>query len=148
MFRPILSIALALTIGAISRAEDAVEITTPQLRGALQPQVAIAPSGRIHVVFGKDGAVYHTTSDDARVFTPPVKVGQFEKLALKMRRGPRVTATDKTILVTAISHADGNLHAWTSADGGKTFREGASINSKPKSAGEGLQAVAGDGLGK
>ena len=124
-----------------------VEITTPELRGAVQPQLAVAPSGRIHVVFGQANTVYHTSSADGQTFSPPVKVGTLEKLALKMRRGPRVTATDQQILVTAISHADGDLHAWTSSDGGKTFREQPPLNSVPGSAREGMQALAGNGRG-
>jgi hypothetical protein len=124
-----------------------IEVTPLELRGAVQPQVAVAPSGRVHVVFGKDNAVFHTTSPEGRAFSAPVKVGELEKLALRMRRGPRVTATDKLVLVTAISHTDGNLHSWTSADGGKTWKEGESINIAPKSAREGLQALAGDGRG-
>ena len=113
----------------------------------MQPQIAVAPSGRIHVVFGKDNAVFHTTSPDGRAFSTPVKIGELEKLALRMRRGPRVTATDKLVLATAISHADGNVHAWTSADTGATWKEGAPLNTAPKSAREGLQALAGDGRG-
>ena len=124
-----------------------VEILPPELRGAVQPQVAVAPSGRIHVVFGKGRAIYHTASLDGRAFSAPVKVGELEKLALRMRRGPRVTATDKLVLVTAISHADGNLHAWLSADTGATWKETAPLNTAPKSAREGLQALAGDGRG-
>ncbi len=132
---------------ASSLAAAPVEIVPPELHGAVQPQVAVAPSGRIHVVFGKDNAIYHTTSPDGRAFSTPVKIGELDKLALKMRRGPRVTATDHLVLVTAISHADGNIHAWTSADAGKTWQEGARLNVAPRSAIEGLQAVAGDGRG-
>ena len=135
-------IALATTLAAAP-----VEILLPELRGAVQPQVAVAPSGRIHVVFGKENAIYHTTSPDGRVFSAPMKVGELEKLALKMRRGPRITATDKLVLVTAISHADGTVHAWTSADTGATWKEAAPLNTVPKSAREGLQALAGDGRG-
>ena len=133
---------LTATVGAAP-----VEILPSELRGAVQPQVAVAPSGRIHVVFGKDNAVYHTTSPDGRTFSAPVKIGELEKLALRMRRGPRVTATDKRVLVTAISHTDGNVNAWTSADNGKTWKESAPLNTAPKSAREGLQALAGDGRG-
>ncbi len=124
-----------------------VEILPPELRGAVQPHVAVTPSGRIHIVFGKDNAIYHVTSQDTRVFSAPVKIGELEKLALRMRRGPRITATDKLVLVTAISHADGNLHAWTSGDAGKTWKETAALNTVPNSASEGLQALAGDGRG-
>ena len=124
-----------------------VEIIPPELRGAVQPQVAIAPSGRIHVVFGKDTAIYHTASADGRSFSAPVKVGELDKLALRMRRGPRISATDKLIVVTAISHAEGSLHSWTSADRGATWKEGPKLNDTDKSAREGLHAMSGDGKG-
>lgn len=124
-----------------------VEVVPPEFQGALQPQVALSPSGRVHVVFGRDNAIYHTSSADGRGFSPPVKIGELEKLALRMRRGPRVTATEAVVLVTAISHADGNVHSWTSADGGKTWKEGAVLNSAARSAREGLQALAGNGRG-
>ena len=125
-----------------------VELVPPGLRDASQPQVAIAPAGDIHVVFGKGKAVYHTASPDGRKFSEPVKVGELEKLALGKRRGPRVVASDDVLLVTAISHADGNLHAWTSSDDGKTWKEGAAINAADGSAREGLQALAGNGHGR
>jgi len=135
-------IALASTLAAAP-----VEVLPPDLRGGVQPQVAVAPSGRIHVVFGKDNAIFHTTSPDGRTFSPPVKVSELEKLALRMRRGPRVSATDKLVLVTAISHPDGTLHAWTSANTGGTWKESAPLNTAAKSAREGLHAMAGDGRG-
>ena len=139
---------LVYWIAAVSKLAAApVDILPPELRSAVQPQVAVAPSGRIHVVFGKDNAIYHTTSPDGRAFSAPVKIGELEKLALRMRRGPRVTATDKLVLVTAISHADGNLHAWTSADAGRTWQENAPLNSTVKSAREGMHSIAGDGRG-
>ena len=124
-----------------------VEIIPPELRGAVQPQIAIAPSGRIHVVFGKDTAIYHTASADGGSFSAPVKVGELDKLALRMRRGPRISATDKLIVITAISHAEGYLHSWTSSDGGATWKEGAKLNDADKSAREGLHAMSGDGKG-
>lgn len=142
MLRLLFALAFALHAAAAP-----VEVLPPELRDAVQPQVAVAPSGRVHVVFGKDNAVYHTTSPDGRVFSVPVKIGELDKLALRMRRGPRVTATDKLVLVTAISHTDGNVHAWTSEDTGKTWQENAPLNTAPKSAREGLQALAGDGRG-
>ena len=143
LIRPLLFLtAFASALGAAP-----VEIIPPEVHGAVQPQVAVAPSGRTHVVFGKGNAIYHTTSTDGRVFSAPVKVGELEKLALRMRRGPRVTATDKLVLVTAISHADGNLHAWTSADAGATWKENAPLNSTAKSAREGMHSIAGDGRG-
>jgi hypothetical protein len=124
-----------------------IEITTPELRGAIQPQVAVAAGGRIHVVFGKGNAIYHTASADGRSFSAPVKVAEVDKLALGMRRGPRITATDKIVAVTAISRTDGDLHTWTSSDGGATWQERAKLNDSATAAREGLQAMAGDGKG-
>ena len=117
-----------LFVLSASLAAAPVELIPPDFRGAVQPQVALAPGGRVHVVFGKDNAIYHTTSVDGSVFSTPVKVGELDKLALRMRRGPRISATDKLIVVTAISHTEGNLHSWTSTDGGATWKEGAHIN--------------------
>jgi hypothetical protein len=124
-----------------------VDILPPELRGAVQPQVAVAPDGRVHVVFGKDLAIYHTSAADGRSFSPPVQVGELPKLALKMRRGPRIAAMTGVVLVTAISHADGNVHGWLSKDGGATWAPTAHLNSAANSAREGLHAVAGDGRG-
>ena len=142
-------ILLAVLVAALAPTLNAtpVEILPAHLRGAVQPQIAITPSGRVHVVFGKDNAIFHTTSPDGRAFSTPVKIGELEKLALRMRRGPRVSATDKLVLVTAISHADGNVHAWTSSDDGGTWTESAPLNTEPKSAREGLHSIAGDGRG-
>jgi hypothetical protein len=124
-----------------------VELVPPDLRDAIQPQVAVAPAGDIHVVFGKGDAVYHTSSADGSKFSAPVKVGELEKLALGKRRGPRVAVSEGLVLVTAISSADGNLHTWTSSDKGQTWKEGGALNSKDGSAREGLHAVASDGRG-
>jgi hypothetical protein len=138
----VVSMLLATRIVAVP-----VEITSPELRGAIQPQVAVAPSGQIHVVFGKGSAIYHTGSADGRSFSVPVKVADLQKLALGMRRGPRIIVTDKVIAITAISPAEGNIVVWSSSDGGATWKQGANINDTPKAARECLHAMAGDGQG-
>lgn len=137
--------SLLLTGSALSAAP--VELVPADFKGAIQPQVALSPDGRIHVVFGQGAAVFYTRSTDGRSFTPPTKVGTLEKLALGMRRGPRVTATNGLVLITALSHADGNVHAWTSPDGAR-WQEQTALNAIPQSAREGLQALAGDGQGR
>ncbi|CAN5478301.1 hypothetical protein BH23VER1_BH23VER1_31770 [soil metagenome] len=129
---------------------EPVEITSPELRGAIQPQVAASPAGTIHAVFGlkESGAIYHVASvDGGRTYSQPARVGELPKLALGMRRGPRSSATDKVVTITAISHSDGNLHAWNSTDDGKTWSRCPPINEVPKRAGEGLHAMVGDGAG-
>jgi hypothetical protein len=77
---PISCLASAMPLFAAS-----VEIVPADLRGAVQPQIAVAPSGRVYVVFGKGSTVYHTTSQDGQTFSGPVKIGDLEKLALGMR---------------------------------------------------------------
>lgn len=125
-----------------------VEIIPPELRGAAQPQVAMAPDGRLHVVFGKGLSIYHTASaDGARTFSKPVRIADLPKLALGLRRGPRVVATDQLITVTAISHTEGDLAAWTSADHGATWTALQNLNDAAKAAREGLHAMGSDGKG-
>lgn len=143
----LLALIIVLFSGAAATLRAApVEVIPAELHGAIQPQVAMSPSGKIHVVFGKDASIYHTTSaDGARTFSKPVQVGSVPKLALGMRRGPRITATENLVTVTA--QGDGDLHAWTSADNGATWAAVANLNDKPKSAREGFHAIAGDGKG-
>ncbi len=135
---------LLLLVAATAAPVTVVSETAPP---AIQPQLSVAPDGAIHVVFGRGSTIFHTQSRDGRAFSPAVKVGEVEKLALGMRRGPRICAAEKTLAVTAISHADGMLHAWTSADGGATWNAGPSINTAANSAREGMHAMAGDGRG-
>ena len=122
-----------------------VEIIPPDFQGAMQPQVAVAPGGAIHVTFGKGSAVYHAASiDGGRTFTQATKVGELPKLALGMRRGPRIVAGPKVLAVTAISHAEGALYGWASVDGGANWKQTSVINSVKGSAREGLHAMAAD----
>ncbi len=127
---------------------DPIEIIPPSLRGAVQPQVAVAPSGRVHVVFGQDDTIYYVAGSVGQGFSSPVKIATIEKLALGKRRGPRLIATDKTVLITAISHADGNMHAWISQSEGQAWNEIDPINTVPNSAREGLHDLAADGHGQ
>ena len=124
-----------------------VEIVPPSFTGGLQPQAAVGAKGEIHVVFGqKDGAIFHTIStDEARTFRAPVKIGALPKLALGMHRGPRIAVAGERVVVTAISHDGGDVLAWTSTDRGVTWMGPATLNTAPKSAREGLHAMAASG---
>jgi hypothetical protein len=125
-----------------------VEVIPESLRGAMQPQAALSSNGNLHVAFGRSGSVYCATSvDGGRSFHAPVSVGTLPKLALGMRRGPRIVASGDTIAISAISHSDGNLIAWVSGDGGATWTPPTRINSATNSAREGMHAMAGDGRG-
>jgi hypothetical protein len=124
-----------------------VDILPAGFEGALQPQVSLDARGAIHVAFGKGTSVYHVQSKDGTHWSAPTLVGTLPKLALGLRRGPRIVASDRTTLITAISHEDGNVHAWTSADD-TVWTEQPVLNTTPLSAREGLHALAGDGQGK
>jgi len=144
--RALLTVACLLALAATAGANP-VQAVPSEYTAAIQPQVALGDNGSIHLTFGQGGSVYYTKSQDGVSFGQPVLVGTLEKLALGMRRGPRVTVTRELILITAISHADGNLHAWTSVDGLK-WRHQPQLNGTATSAREGLHALAGDGRGR
>ena len=139
-----LSFILVLSLRALAAP---VEIVPPGFSGALQPQVAVGAKGEIHVVFGqKDGGIFHTISTDgARTFRAPVKIGALSKLALGMHRGPRVAVTNDRVVVAAISHEDGEVVVWSSADGGVTWNLPLAVSTVPKSGREGLLALAASG---
>lgn len=124
----------------------AVEVVPSGLSGMAQPQVTVAPNGSIHIVFGSGEDIYHVASDDrGRTFAAPTKVASLPKLALGMRRGPRIVAADKILAISAVSFGDGNLHSWNSTDQGRTWKESSRINGAEGSAREGLHAMTGNG---
>jgi hypothetical protein len=68
------------------------------------------------------------------------------KLALGMRRGPRVAVSGKSIMLSAITGElgggkDGDLTLWLSKDQGNTWSEPTKINDQAASAREGLHAM-------
>jgi hypothetical protein len=121
-----------------------VEIIPSSFRGARQPQMARADDGEIGVTFGKENTVYLVVSkDNGKTFTPPLQVGMVSKLALGMRRGPRLALMEKTVAVTAISHDNGNLYCWTTSRSPTNWTR-CQINDVDRSAREGLHAMASD----
>ena len=115
-----------------------------------QPQMAIDRNGAVHLVFGSQGEVYHCSSiDEGRSFSSPIQVGQLRYLSLGMRRGPRIVVAGKAIVVSAIGGElgggrDGDLFAWKSVDGGKTWDVRAQVNDVTAAAREGLHSMATD----
>ena len=69
------------------------------------------------------------------------------KMLLGRHRGPRVAITGNAIVVSAIASEPGDLVAWRSSDGGRTWSAPAVVNDTPKAAREGLHAMAADGEG-
>jgi hypothetical protein len=129
-----------------------------------QPQLA-AGAGMVAVTFGADNAIYFSASrDQGQTFSAPVKVAEVPKLMLGRHRGPRIAITPAAIVISAVvadappaaagpgphkhaAPASGDLKAWRSTDGGKTWSAGVAINDVAAAAREGLHAmVSGGGL--
>jgi len=129
---------------------SAAPATVTDIDGAIQPQVAVSSDAVVHVVFGQNdsGKIYHVSSaGSVLAFGQPRQVAALPKLALGKGRGPRVAVSGKSLVVAAISHADGNLYGWTSPDAGTTWSKPQVINDAPGTAAEGLHALASDPRG-
>lgn len=140
-----------LTLGLLCVAAQltAMEVTTPELRGAMQPQLTADDAGRVYLAFGRAGAVYVAVSTKAgESFAPAVRLGELPKLALGMRRGPRIVASSQGVVVSAISHQNGNLHLWRSTDRGEHWTSLPPLNSVTNSAREGMHTLTGNKAGK
>jgi len=111
-----------------------------------QPQLA-AGNGTVALVFGSGESIWLARSiDDGRTFTAPSKVADLPKLSLGRHRGPRVVIAGNAMIVSAIP-SQGDLFAWRSTDGGRTWSKPAIINDKPRATEEGLHAMAADAEG-
>jgi hypothetical protein len=122
---------------------------------AREPQVAVTGVG-IALAFGSGDAIYFTSSaDSGKTFAAPVKVAEAPVIPLNRHRGPRIAVTGREIVVSAVAgktaasgpHAhglpsDGDLIAWRSIDGGRSWSRGIAINDVPGSASEGLHSIA------
>jgi len=112
-----------------------------------QPQVAMDGATAV-VAYGAGNDVFAAVSKDGgRSFGKPVLVGNAGVISLGRHRGPRVAISGKTMVIAAIAGAkgkgqDGELFAWRSTDGGKTWGKAAQVSDVPGAAREGLHALA------
>lgn len=124
------------------------------------PQIAV--SGNVAALaYGSGKSIYVAVSTNlGKDFAAPVKVAEAPILPLTRHRGPRITFSGETIVLTAVTgrtlatgpHAhglpsDGDLFAWRSTDNGKTWSEPVRLNDVPSAAREGLHTLAADGMG-
>jgi hypothetical protein len=115
-----------------------------------QPQLA-ARGKNVGIAFGAGKSVYFAGSTDhGKTFGQPVLVSSSGELFLGMHRGPRVAYTKRGIVVSAIvgergKGQDGDLVAWRSTDGGKSWLGPVHVNDVAGSAREGLHAMASNG---
>jgi hypothetical protein len=153
----LLTLLVAFCLAAIPAVAAPLTVLNAPIENAQQPHMAAAPDGTLHLVFGAkayvehtghgrrpptDGAIYYVRTRDLKTFSAPRKLADLPKIALGMRRGPRIVANGNTLLVTAQSHEDGNVHAWFSEDGGESWKARPRLNQKDGSAREGLHALA------
>ena len=115
-------------------------LTAAEFPDAAQPQLAATADGRVYLAFGRGPEIFVARSDDAgATFAAPVRIAALPSLMLGRRRGPRIAAHADTVTVTAMA---GELFAFHSKDGGKTWRGPVLVNDVPRSAREGLNALA------
>jgi hypothetical protein len=113
----------------------------------VQPQLA-AGDGVVYLVFGQGDTISVARSADAgETFGTPSRLPASGKLALGMRRGPRIAATGRAVLVSAVlgargGGADGDIMLFRSTDRGDTWSAPTVINDVPGSAREGMHAMA------
>jgi hypothetical protein len=150
MFVPLLGIAYGITFGPMSPGASPRE-----------PQMA-ANGSTVALAFGAGNGIYFSASSDSgKTFTAPVKVAEASIVPLTRHRGPRIAFSRDAIVISAVvgrilaegPHAhglpsDGDLIAWRSTDGGKSWSRGVRINDVPAAATEGLHSLAGDGKGE
>jgi hypothetical protein len=97
-----------------------------------QPELATDGS-RLAITYGAGDSVFFAESTDAgKSWSKPVFVSSQGKLSLGMRRGPRIAMTPGAIVISAVvgekgRGADGDLIAWRSVDGGKTWSAGKAV---------------------
>ena len=133
----------AFILTAVLAFADPVAIVPADFGNALQPQVAIAADGTVHVALGRGTEIFVATSrNGGRSFEAPVKVGELPKLALGMRRGPRIAVAGREVTITAISHDTGDLFGFHSSNGGQAWSAPTRINDVARAAGEGLDGLA------
>jgi hypothetical protein len=138
---PLLAAILLLGGFAVAHAQalSGQDLVPAGFGDARQPQVTVSPGGEILVVFGQEHSVYFTKSiDHGQNFSPPAKVGEVPEMLLGMRRGPRIAATAKRIVITAPGP---DLVSFVSEDDGATWSQALTINDQPKSANEGLDNI-------
>ncbi|HEY8536743.1 MAG TPA: sialidase family protein [Vicinamibacterales bacterium] len=115
-----------------------------------QPQLAAADSG-LYLACGAapDSILVARSTDGAATFTRLTPITVPGALALGNHRGPRVAASGRAVLVSAIvgtpgaeRGTSGNLMVWRSDDDGRTWSAPVVVNDVPNAAREGLHGMA------
>ena len=128
-----------------------IQVAPEAIRTAAnQPQLAVMKDGTTLLTFGAGDTVYFASSQNGgQSWSAAVEVGSNGKLSLGNRRGPRIASSKKDIAISAIfgeqgGGKDGDLVAWRSKDGGKTWSGPNKVSDVPGCAREGLHAMGSD----
>ena len=160
-------VALACLLASVGLSQPAG--ARVEIAAAAQPRVALGGAGRVWLVYGQPGeatpaVVDHaahadgkkakghsprgrsgelrvaSSTDGGSTFTPATRVAALPKLALGLRRGPRLAVHGDRLTITAIGD---ELVSFASIDGGRTWGGAIRINEVATSAREGLHDLAG-----
>ncbi len=108
-----------------------------------QPRLTTNGGEAVYCVYGAGEDIFCVRSTDGGAsFSQPAKVATLRGLMLGKRRGPRVAATGDVVVVSAISSETGDLVAWRSVDGAKTWSDAVRINDIDCACREGLHDMA------
>lgn len=135
--------ALIVAILATRTAEPDVQ---PLFDGK-EPQIATSGSN-VYLAYGQGDNIYVANSvDQSQNFATVATLGFTGKIALGMRRGPRIAASGSRVVVTVVSGKlgggkDGDVVAFSSSDNGKIWTGSTLVSDVPGSASEGLQGLA------
>jgi BNR repeat protein len=103
--------------------------------------VAVTAKGAVAVTYGSGEDLYVRMSEDGAKYGDAVKVASIPKMRWGIRKGPRIAATTSGLVITAHDE-NGDLHAWRSADLGKTWTGPVKITDAEKAGLEKLHGLA------
>ena len=134
--------ALLLLCGTLQIESSAAPefATTFKANGLHQPQIAVANDGNtIYLAAANESGAYCLKSTDGgKSFEKPVTAISLPGMPLGKRRGPRISCTDDSIVMT-VTYDD--VYAVRSTDGGKSWSKAVKLNSSARSAEEGLHGM-------
>ncbi|WP_421827700.1 sialidase family protein [Larkinella sp.] len=111
------------------------------------PVVVAEPSGKLHLTFGQDSAIYYaTTSTKTASFGTPTVVAVLPNLVAGAKRGPQIAVTAQYVVISAVNRA-GDLFAYSLDRATGRWSSAVRMNDVPQIAKEGFQAVAGASRG-
>lgn len=117
-----------------------------------QPQLATS-GAETYLAFGQGSTITVVRStDEGQSFDAPSEIHVTGRMALGMRRGPRIAATPDAVVVTAVvgargGGADGDVVMYRSTDAGRSWSTATPINDVAGSAREGLHGMAANTAG-